>query len=227
MAWLCLESNPDVFTKMIGELGVPDTWEVCDVYGLDDDLLGMVPQPVLAIMLLYPVNEKVEEFEKEQVEKAVKNNEKVPDSLVYFKQYVSNACGTVALIHSIANNLDRIDLADGPIKNFINSIRGLSPEEAGKLLQQSEISQVHDKVAREGQTKAPDPNESANFHYVAFVEKDGCLFELDGRKPLPINHGPTTKETLLQDSVREVKKYVASDPQNPLFNVLALTAKLL
>lgn len=26
--------------------------------------------------------------------------------------------------------------------------------------------------------QAPDPNESANFHYVAFIEKDGCLFEL-------------------------------------------------
>ena len=30
-----------------------------DVFGLDLDLLGMVPQPCVSLLLLYPINDKV------------------------------------------------------------------------------------------------------------------------------------------------------------------------
>lgn len=31
----------------------------------------------------------------------------VSPDVYYMKQYIQNACGTVALIHSVANNLDK------------------------------------------------------------------------------------------------------------------------
>ena len=34
-------------------------YEFTDVYGLDPDLLAMVPKPVLAVMLLFPITENV------------------------------------------------------------------------------------------------------------------------------------------------------------------------
>ena len=34
-------------------------WQFHDVFGLDVDLLAMVPQPVCAVLLLYPSNRKV------------------------------------------------------------------------------------------------------------------------------------------------------------------------
>lgn len=41
-------------------LGVsPGEAECFDVYGLDEELLAMVPQPVLAVLFLYPLTEKV------------------------------------------------------------------------------------------------------------------------------------------------------------------------
>lgn len=40
-------------------LGVPSDWQIVDVYGLEPDLLATVPQPVLAVMLLFPVTENV------------------------------------------------------------------------------------------------------------------------------------------------------------------------
>ena len=38
---------------------MPKAWAMTDVYGLDDGLLDMIPQPVAALMLLFPINEKV------------------------------------------------------------------------------------------------------------------------------------------------------------------------
>ena len=46
--------------------------------------------------------------------------------------------------------------------------------------------------------QAPSLEESVDYHFVAFVEKDGNLYDLDGRKPGPLNCGKTTKETFLK-----------------------------
>ncbi len=46
-------------SQLIENLGVPKEWQVVDVYGLDPDLLATVPQPVLAVVLLFPVTENV------------------------------------------------------------------------------------------------------------------------------------------------------------------------
>ena len=46
--------------------------------------------------------------------------------------------------------------------------------------------------------QAPSLEDSVDYHFVAFVEKDGVLYDLDGRKPGPLNCGSTTKETFLK-----------------------------
>ena len=34
-------------------------FQFCDVFGLDPDLLGMVSQPCISLLLLFPINDKV------------------------------------------------------------------------------------------------------------------------------------------------------------------------
>ena len=41
------------------------SYQFHDVFGLDDELLGLVPQPCVAILLLFPINQKV--FENNNV----------------------------------------------------------------------------------------------------------------------------------------------------------------
>lgn len=73
------------------------------------------------------------------------------------KQTISNACGTVALIHAVANNQDRVILNDGPLKRFLEATKDAGPEErAAKLEGDDDICETHDAVAQEGQTAVSD-----------------------------------------------------------------------
>lgn len=225
MAWLPLESNPDVMNKFLGSLGVPAKWQIVDVYGLESDLLAMVPRPVIAVILLFPTSDKYEEHRNQQEAELKEKGQTVSDKVYYLKQYVQNACGTIALIHSIANNTDTVQLCDGYLKQFLDDSVSLSPEERGELLQKAEgIINAHKEIGREGQTEAPEPSEPVNYHFVAFVCKDGDLYELDGRKSFPINHGATSSDTLLEDAAKVVRDYMARDPDELHFTVVALAA---
>ena len=59
LRWLPLESNPEVMNSFLYNLGLSAKWAVTDVFGMEPELLAMVPQPVAAVMLLYPLTETV------------------------------------------------------------------------------------------------------------------------------------------------------------------------
>ena len=44
--------------SFLRRMGVPADWEINDVFGLEEELLSMLPQPVLALLLLFPISEK-------------------------------------------------------------------------------------------------------------------------------------------------------------------------
>jgi len=223
MAWVPLESNPEVMTKFIHKLGVPKKWSILDVYGLESDLLAIVPRPVLAVILLYPIPSKTEKTEEEKEKAKEDSKNDAPDSVYHLKQSISNACGTIALLHSVANNLDAIQLEDGFLKKFLDETKGLSYAERGERLENAqEIIDTHMESAHEGQTEAPSEDIEVYHHFVAFIHKDGLLYELDGRKPAPINHGSTTPEALLDDAARVCKEYMERDPNEVRFTVVAL-----
>lgn len=56
---LSIHANSLDSVQFITCLGMKDTWQFRDVYGLDPELLSMVPRPVCALLLLFPVTEKV------------------------------------------------------------------------------------------------------------------------------------------------------------------------
>lgn len=128
----------------------------------------------------------------------------------------------MALVHSVLNNLDTIKLNDGVLKSYYTKAQNLTPEERGKLLEADDaFTNSHQELAQEGQTAA-DPNEEVNHHFISLVNKDGTLYELDGRKSFPIEHGATTEETFLKDAVVVCKEFMARDPTEIRFTILAL-----
>lgn len=152
------------------------------------------------------------------------HGQEVSPNLYFMKQTVGNACGTVAIIHSIANNTDVLEFEDGFLKKFIDSTKSLSPDEKGKRLENDEnISEAHEASAQEGQTETPSIDQRVDLHFISLVHKDGCLYELDGRKLFPINHGKSSQETFLQDAAEVCKEYMKRDPTQLNFTIVALS----
>ena len=52
--WPALESNPEAFSSFITKLGIAPTIGLHDVFGFEPDLLMMIPQPIYAIVFLFP-----------------------------------------------------------------------------------------------------------------------------------------------------------------------------
>lgn len=214
--WLPLESNPEVMNKYVWTLGVSEQWQFVDVWGFESDLLQLLPRPICAVLLLYPLSDKSES--------EVLGQEEHESGLYFIKQTVGNACGTIGIIHALCNNSNRLGFdSEKHLSRFFGNTKDLTPEERGKHLEaDTAFGDAHEESAQEGQTQAPSRDERIDLHFVAFVHHKGNLYELDGRKDAPISHGPTSEDTLLEDTAEVVKKFMARDPENLRFTVVAL-----
>eukprot|EP01105_Mastigella_eilhardi_P016363 TRINITY_DN3738_c0_g1_i1.p2 TRINITY_DN3738_c0_g1~~TRINITY_DN3738_c0_g1_i1.p2 ORF type:complete len:157 (-),score=18.03 TRINITY_DN3738_c0_g1_i1:158-628(-) len=78
--------------------------------------------------------------------------------------------------------------------------------ERGEALAASEeIASVHKDVGEKGQTDHKEYTK-VDYHFVCYTSIGGTLFELDGARPAPISHGPTTRETFTRDAARVIQE---------------------
>jgi len=222
--WLPLEANPDVMNQYIWGLGVPEEEaEFNDVYGLDEELLEMVPKPVLAVLFLFPYNSPSDDESKEET--VTETEKKEASKNVYFlKQTVGNACGTIGILHAIGNATSEIKLAEGSFfDRFYKVTADMDPYERAAFLEKDrEMEDAHSVAAIAGDTEAtPEVNE----HYICFTCVDGELYELDGVKNQPVLHGASSPENLLKDAAKVIQATIAQNPDSINFNVMALSKK--
>lgn len=72
-------------------------WGFGDCWGLDDEALAMVPTPCIACIFLYPYSQM------EARKRALGVKRGAASQAVWFmKQQISNACGSVAIMHSVS-----------------------------------------------------------------------------------------------------------------------------
>lgn len=210
---------------------------------MDEELLGFVAPPVLAVILLYPLTEESEERRREELERQPEARmDELPKSLFYMKQTIGNACGTIALLHCLANvcaaegdvvSGDRgrvLTIAKGAfLESFMNEATGMTPEEIGEHLEAGKgcsgtLHELHGEAAQRGDTRAPGVDDEIDLHFVAFVEKDGVVWELDGRRAGPIQRG-AVEGGLMQSVARVVREeYIAKRDGDISFNVMALAS---
>ncbi|PKU59859.1 ubiquitin carboxyl-terminal hydrolase L3 [Dendrobium catenatum] len=203
--WIPLEANPDVLNQFIWGLGVPEIEaEFNDVYGLDDELLEIVPKPVLAVLFCYP------------------DSQELPVDLYFLKQTVDNACGTIGILHAIGNVKSNINLVEGSyFDRFYKSTANMDPFERAKFFEEDrEMEDAHSVAAVAGDTEAVSVVQE---HYIAFACVNGQLYEFDGMKSRPLRHGPSSPDTLLQDTAKVIKAMIQENSDSLRFNVMALS----
>ncbi|POM72876.1 Ubiquitin carboxyl-terminal hydrolase, partial [Phytophthora palmivora] len=110
------------------------------------------------------------------------------------------------------------------LDKFFNKTKAKTPEEIAQYLEQDdELEETHSSAAEAGQSEQLESvDDPINTHFVCFSCVDGNLYELDGRKKRPINHGPSSSDTVLQDSCKVIKKFMARDEGEMRFTILAL-----
>ncbi|KAJ9505398.1 hypothetical protein QJQ45_009575 [Haematococcus lacustris] len=228
--WKPLESNPDVLNEFMAKLGVTSkTHAFTDILGLDPELLNMVPQPVVAVIMCYPITKDSEAAARQEDAEQASRPPAGGADVFFMKQTIGNACGTIALLHSLGNLQGQLTIAPGSfLSHFLAATAGMTPEARGKFLEDPpegspDIEAAHQAAAAGGDSAQVPDNEDVNLHFVTFILKDGLLWQLDGRRQGPVCNGPTSPNTLLQDAAAVVKQF-AERAKSIHFNLLALAA---
>lgn len=153
------------------------------------------------------------------------------ESDIFFaKQEISNACATQAILHILLNSYGEDVQLGSELGNFVAFAKDLPADMRGLCLSNSlEIRQAHNEFGNleeylafgdekddEDDKIKPDP-----FHFVAFIEKNGAVFELDGLKDGPIRH-ETSSDHPWTETVLSIIKDRIKDKQDIRFNLMAI-----
>uniref|UniRef100_A0A3Q4ME72 Ubiquitin carboxyl-terminal hydrolase n=1 Tax=Neolamprologus brichardi TaxID=32507 RepID=A0A3Q4ME72_NEOBR len=206
MEWTPMEINPE----MMGKLGVGESWRFVDVLGLEGEQLSSVPKPCSALMLLFPLTQQHESFRSQQADKVSGGSE-----AYFLKQTAVNSCGTIALLHAVANNKDKMTF-DGAsaLKKFLDETANMSPDDRAKHLEKNKLFIL-------SQPSQPEADK-VNFHFIAFVNVNGQLYEFDGKINGPVNHGPTKEESFVMDAAKVCRGFMEREKGEVRFSAVAL-----
>lgn len=84
-------------------------------------------------------------------------------------QVIGNACGAVALMHTVMNTMETVSSDSKFLSKFRADAKTADPNSRGKLFG-SAFRDLHNEVSGNGQTEAPKPNADLDFHFVSLVE---------------------------------------------------------
>lgn len=140
-------------------------------------------------------------------------DENLVNSIFFAHQIVPNSCASHALL-SVLLNCPNIDLGDSLSRLKEMSLM-MTPENKGLAISNlPEIARAHNSHASEteernkqAQTKAnafPRTSSGDSFHFISFVNIKNRVYELDGLKKFPIDHGPIAANESFSEKFRKI-----------------------
>ncbi|USW55617.1 Putative peptidase C12, ubiquitin carboxyl-terminal hydrolase [Septoria linicola] len=230
-----LENNPEVFNDLIKRLGVTSKVGFYDVYGIEPDLLSMVPRPVHALIFISPapvwnnVRKTYDGYdgnEKHVTYDAAGDGEPV----MWFRQTIGHACGLYSLVHAVGNGSGKdYILKDSLVDRLLKQAKPLKRiERADVLYNSKELEEAHMASAVQGDSIVPSATEPVGFHFITFTKGDDShLWELEGCWD-PIDRGALDEsEDMLSERAIElgVGKYVKLSEGNLEFSIIAMCTR--
>lgn len=196
-----LENNPEVMNHLAYALGLQRTLAFYDIYSLTDpDLLAFIPRPVLALLVIIPFTPTWKDSrEAEDKDKGDYEGAGEEEPVIWFKQTITDACGSIGLTHCMINGEVAKHIIPGSTMDQIRKeALPKKLKQRAKVLEDSDaFEQAHQEAAKLGDTKPPDLglHEHTGQHFVAFVKgKDGHVWELEGSRKGPLDRGPLKED---------------------------------
>ncbi|XP_068713612.1 ubiquitin carboxyl-terminal hydrolase BAP1-like [Montipora foliosa] len=204
--WLELESDPGLFTLLIEEFGVKGA-QVEEIYDLSKPFRG----PVYGFIFLFKwIEERRSRRKIQPLEEMFVEDEDIIRDIFFAQQVIPNSCATHSLL-SVLLNCTHIHLGEtlSRLKEFSSKF---DPENKGYVIGNlPELAMAHNKFARPEPKLLPEKTNAVStgrameaFHFVSYVPINGRLFELDGLKPYPIDHGPWGEQEDWTEKFRRV-----------------------
>ena len=207
--WLELESDPGLFTMLVHDFGAEGI-QVDEVYDINKEIKG----PVYGFIFLFKWIEERRARRKPGHDAFVEDQDTVND-MFFAHQIIQNSCATHALL-SILLNCQGVNV--GPtLLNLKRFTEGMGPESKGYVIGNlPRLAHIHNSYAKPERFKLPEKipkgetgvtikgSSIDTFHYVSYVPIKGRLYELDGLKPFPIDHGPWGPTAKWTDLFRQV-----------------------
>ncbi|KAK5934015.1 hypothetical protein CgunFtcFv8_014446 [Champsocephalus gunnari] len=205
--WLELESDPGLFTLLVEDFGVKGV-QVEEIY----DLQSKCPSPVYGFIFLFKWIEERRSRRKVNtlVDETSVIDEDIVNDMFFAHQLIPNSCATHALL-SVLLNCSGVELGT-TISRMKAFTKGFSPESKGYAIGNApELARAHNSHARPEPRHLPEKQNGISavrtmeaFHFVSYVPIKDRLFELDGLKAYPIDHGPWGEEEEWTDKARRV-----------------------
>ncbi len=181
--WFPLESNPTVMNSYMRKLGMnTDKYTFHDVYSTEDWALEMVPRPVIAVLMLFPITADTEKYSHDEQARLKKDGQIVSPKVKFIKQTIGNACGTIALLHASSNGViaaPELFKPDSYLAKFETNTSTMSSEQIADFLEEDkELEETHEEAAEEGVTEQITEEQDVDTHFICFSHVDGHLYEL-------------------------------------------------
>ncbi|XP_050951058.1 ubiquitin carboxyl-terminal hydrolase BAP1 isoform X3 [Labeo rohita] len=229
--WLELESDPGLFTLLVEDFGVKGV-QVEEIY----DLQSKCQSPVYGFIFLFKWIEERRSRRKvsTQVDETSVIDDEIVNDMFFAHQLIPNSCATHALL-SVLLNCSGVELGT-TLSRMKAFTKGFSPESKGYAIGNApELAKAHNSHARPEPRHLPEKQNGISavrtmeaFHFVSYVPIKDRLFELDGLKAYPIDHGPWGEEEEWTDKARRVIMVriglaTAGEPYHDIrFNLMAV-----
>jgi len=187
--WCLIESDPGVFTELVQKFGVSGV-QVEELWSLDkEQFVDLKPVYGLIFLFKWTADDKPAG--------SVVQDSRL-DEIFFAKQVINNACATQAILSVLMNIASSEVKLGATLQEFKEFCGSFDSTMKGLTLSNSEaIRTVHNSFSRQNlfefDSKKADKDDDV-FHFVSYIPINGRIYELDGLKEGPIDHGPAGDE---------------------------------